>query len=77
MESLIRPEDMSCAEEGKWRIILSVCGICSESIPSLEVPGASVLDEFYWLLIRKIPIIPCAAPQSIGDKMRKLTENSI
>ena len=32
----------------RWKIILSVCGIYS-GIPSIETPGVSVLDEYYWL----------------------------
>ncbi len=47
--SSIQVVAISCAAVVKWKIISNVCGICSTVIPSLEIPGASVLDEFYWL----------------------------
>ena len=33
----------------KWNLTLKCSGTCFASIPSLENPDHSILDEFYWL----------------------------
>ena len=37
-------------------------------VPSIETPGVSVLDEYYWLN-KEDPTIPCAVPPSTAARM--------
>ena len=38
-----------CAAAAKWTTILRVMWDTFRDVPSIETPGVSVLDEYYWL----------------------------
>ncbi len=47
--SLIRAADMSCVAGREMENHFECLWDLFRSIPSIETPGVSVLDEYYWL----------------------------
>ena len=51
----------------RWKIILSVCGICSAVFLHWKYRSASVLDEYYWLNKHDPNYSLCRATEKRGE----------